>query len=258
MTGTGPPSWRAWPICRIKRQSDPARLSVADIVEIARPAALHDQVYARLRAMLVDGTIAPGAKLNERELCARLSISRTPLREAIKLLALSGMVELLPNRGAVAAKLNERDVTDTFEVLAALEGLAGELAAMRASEEQRRTIAALHEAMLAAHGRRDLDDYYRFNAEIHVALITAAGNPVLSRAYQSVNARVQSLRFRLVPDGAMWQSALDDHNRMMAALAARDGTGLKTIMTRHLQARCDQILARLGAGEIPARREAAF
>lgn len=220
---------------------------MADIAEIARPAALHDQVYARLRAMLVDGTIAPGAKLNERELCARLEISRTPLREAIKLLALSGMVELLPNRGAVAAKLDACDVIDTFEVLAALEGLAGELAATRISEEGRKAIASLHEAMLDAHARGDLPDYYRLNAEIHVALIAASGNPVLVRAYQSINARVQSLRFRLGQEGAAWQSALDDHNRMMAALAARDGAGLKSIMTRHLQARCDHILARLGA-----------
>eukprot|EP01036_Dinobryon_divergens_P021758 gene21758-29901_t len=88
----------------------------AELNEISR-LALHDQVASRLRTMLVEGHIAPGDKLNERELCLQLNVSRTPLREAIKLLAAEGLVDLLPNRGAVAVKLTEADVLDTFEVL---------------------------------------------------------------------------------------------------------------------------------------------
>ena len=78
---------------------------------------LHDRVLARLQAMLVEGIIPPGTKLNERELC-EADVSRMPLREAIKLLATSGMVELLQNRGAVAVELSEEDVINSFEVLA--------------------------------------------------------------------------------------------------------------------------------------------
>jgi DNA-binding GntR family transcriptional regulator len=77
--------------------------------------ALHDQVALRLRTMLVEGRIPPGAKLNERELCDQLRVSRTPLREAIKLLAGEGLVDLLPNRGAIAVTLSEADVLNTFE-----------------------------------------------------------------------------------------------------------------------------------------------
>src|SRR5262245_23847485 len=108
---------------------------MAEIIELSR-VSLHDQVLERLRTMLVEGMISPGAKLNERELCERLGVSRTPLREAIKLLAVSGMVDLLPNRGAVAAKLTEADVQDAFEVLAELEGLTGALAAERISDDE--------------------------------------------------------------------------------------------------------------------------
>src|ERR1700740_3393521 len=89
---------------------------MAEIIEISR-LALHDQVASRLRTMLVEGRIPPGAKLNERELSEQLRVSRTPLREAIKLLAAEGLVDLLPNRGAVAVKLTEADVINTFEVL---------------------------------------------------------------------------------------------------------------------------------------------
>jgi DNA-binding GntR family transcriptional regulator len=92
----------------------------AEVIPIPR-AALHEQVAQRLRQMLVEGRIAPGAKLNERELCELLNVSRTPLREAIKMLAAEGLVELLPNRGAIAVSLTEADVLNTFEVMAGLE-----------------------------------------------------------------------------------------------------------------------------------------
>src|ERR1700753_180238 len=95
----------------------------ADPMEIVRHP-LHDQVVAHLRAMLVEGRIAPGAKLNERDLCELLKVSRTPLREAIKRMAAEGLVDLLPNRGAVAVKLSESDVLHSFEALAELEGIS--------------------------------------------------------------------------------------------------------------------------------------
>src|SRR3954447_1757328 len=119
----------------------------ADIISIPR-AALHEQVAQRLRQMLVEGRISPGAKLNERELSQVLQVSRTPLREAIKMLAAEGLVELLPNRGAVALSLGEQDILNTFEVMAGLEGLSGELAAQRITADELAEIKAMHFEML--------------------------------------------------------------------------------------------------------------
>jgi DNA-binding GntR family transcriptional regulator len=107
----------------------------ADIIAIPR-GSLHDQVASRLRQMLVEGRIAPGAKLNERELCEVLEVSRTPLREAIKMLAAEGLVELLPHRGAIAVELDEQAVRNTFEVMGGLEALSGELAAQRITDAE--------------------------------------------------------------------------------------------------------------------------
>src|SRR3954453_14046623 len=114
----------------------------AEIIAIPR-AALHEQAAQRLRQMLVEGRIPPGAKLNERELSELLKISRTPLREAIKMLAAEGLVELLPNRGAIAVSLSEDDVFHTFEVMAGLEGMAGELAAERITPEELAEVQAM-------------------------------------------------------------------------------------------------------------------
>ena len=172
----------------------------AQIISIPR-AALHEQVALRLRQMLVEGNIAPAAKLNERELAQVLEVSRTPLREAIKMLAAEGLVELLPNRGAVALSLSESDVVNTFEVMAGLEAMSGELAAQRITGPELAEIKAMHFEMLAAYTRSDLSGYYRLNALIHRGINAAAKNPVLSATYNQVNARVQALRFRSNQDG---------------------------------------------------------
>ncbi len=222
---------------------------MAEIIEISR-LALHDQVAARLRTMLVEGQIAPGAKLNERELCEQLRVSRTPLREAIKLLAAEGLVDLLPNRGAVAVKLTEADVHNTFELLAALEGMSGELAAQRITEEELAELRALHYEMMACFARRDLSGYYRINARIHTAINDAARNPVLASTYRSINARVQSLRFRTNQNEAKWKHAVAEHERMIEALAARDAAALRSVLVEHLLRKRDTVLELLRAGQI--------
>jgi DNA-binding GntR family transcriptional regulator len=217
---------------------------MAEVIEISR-LALHDQVASRLRTMLVEGQIAPGAKLNERELSELLRVSRTPLREAIKLLAAEGLVDLLPNRGAVAVKLSEADVLNTFELLGMLEGMSGELAAQRITDAELAELRALHYEMMACFSRRDLSGYYRLNARIHAAINEAAKNPVLSGTYRSVNARVQSLRFRTNQNEAKWRRAVAEHEAMLAALEAHDAGAL-----RSLQHKRDSVLDLLRAGQI--------
>jgi DNA-binding GntR family transcriptional regulator len=218
----------------------------AQIITIPR-AALHEQVAARLRELLVEGAIAPGAKLNERELAERLSVSRTPLREAIKMLAAEGLVELLPNRGAVAVRLDEHDVFNTFEVMAELEGMSGELAAQRITDAELAEIKALHYEMLAAHTRRDLSAYYRLNAQIHRAINAAAKNPVLSSTYNQVNARLQALRFRSNQEEAKWKRAVKEHEQMIDALTRRDAAALRAVLVQHLQHKREVVLEQLRA-----------
>lgn len=223
---------------------------MADVISIERAKPLHEQVVQRLRTMLVEGQIAAGAKLNERELAERLAVSRTPLREAIRQLAAEGLVALLPNRGAVAIQLDADDVRASFEVMAALEGLSGELAAARIQPDELRQIQALHFEMLAAYTRRELSAYYRLNAQIHAAINAAARNPVLARSYAQVNARLQALRFRSNQDEQKWQRAVEEHGRMVEALAARDADSLRQILVTHLNHKRDVVLELMHAGRL--------
>ena len=222
---------------------------MAEIIEIAR-LGLHDQVASRLRTLLVEGKIAPGAKLNERELSELLKVSRTPLREAIKLLAAEGLVDLLPNRGAVAVRLTESDVVNAFEVLGGLEAMSGELAAQRVTDAELTEIRAMHYEMLASFTRQDLSGYYRLNALIHTAINAAAKNPLLTSTYQGINARVQSLRFRTNQNTAKWKRAMKEHEQMIDALDARDPAALRAILLEHLVNKRNTVLDLMRAGEI--------
>jgi DNA-binding GntR family transcriptional regulator len=222
---------------------------MAEVLEISR-FSLHDQVATRLRTLLVEGSIASGAKLNERELCALLRVSRTPLREAIKLLAAEGLVDLLPNRGSVAVKLTEADILNTFEVLAELEAMSGELAAQRITDEELAEIRAMHFEMLASFTRRDLSNYYRLNALIHAAINNAAKNPVLTRTYKSINARVQPLRFRTNQNEAKWKRAMQEHEVMVQALAAHDGAVMRKVLVEHIINKRNTVIDSLRTGDV--------
>ena len=228
---------------------------MAEIISIPRQV-LHQEVAVRLRQRIVEGQLAPGAKLNERELSESLQVSRTPLREAIKMLAAEGLVELLPNRGAVVVQMSAQDVADTFELIAGLEGQSGELAAERIGEAQLVEIRALHFEMRAAFTRRDLATYYRLNALIHGHINAAAGNRVLTQTWANVNARLQALRFRSNFDEAKWKRAMKEHDRMVELLAARDAAALRALMVTHLLHKRDAVLESMRAGQVDGERKA--
>ncbi|MBC7939928.1 MAG: GntR family transcriptional regulator [Chitinophagaceae bacterium] len=217
---------------------------MADVLSIR---VLHQQVAHRLRQRIVEGQLSPGAKLNERALSEELQVSRTPLREAVRMLAAEGLVSLLPNRGAVVSQLSAQDVDDTFELIAGLEGHGGELAAQRIDDAQLAEVKALHYEMLAAYTRRDLSTYYHFNALIHNAINAAAGNAVLTQTYRQVNARLQALRFRSNFDETKWAVAVAQHEHMVELLARRDGPALRTLLAAHVLHKRDTVLALMSA-----------
>jgi DNA-binding GntR family transcriptional regulator len=201
----------------------------------SRRPNLHDTVVARLRDLIVEGILAPGARIAERQLCESLGVSRTPLREALKVLASEGLVELLPNRGARVARLDERDVEDMFQVMGALEALAGALACAHMTEAELAEIAALHYEMLAQYTRRKLPEYFRLNQAIHAAIVAAARNPILAATYQSLAGRIRRARYLANLSEERWRNAVEEHEAILQALQARDGARLARLLEDHLR-----------------------
>jgi DNA-binding GntR family transcriptional regulator len=203
---------------------------------------LPEVIFQKLRSLLVEGKIAPGSKLNERELAESLHVSRTPIREAIRRLAAEGLVELITNRGAIALQLSLEDVVHTFDVIAQLEGFSGELAANNISDATLSELEALQYEMMASYARRDLSSYYKLNLRIHHLINQAANNPILSRLFSQANARIEALRFRSNQDGVKWEKAVEEHQEMLEALKARDGVRMRKIMISHVQNKRDVVV----------------
>lgn len=206
---------------------------------------LHEQAVDRLRDLIIQGELGPGARLNERLLCERLGISRTPLREAIKLLATEGLVELLPNRGAVVSALDAKRLGETLEVMGALEALAGELACRHASEDDIGEIRALHQEMVDSHARGDLATYFRHNQAIHLKLVALSGNATLANAYRQLNANVRRARYMANLSKERWQSAVREHEEILHALEARDARRLRKLLEEHLARKVNAVLTAL-------------
>lgn len=203
---------------------------------------LHEEVVARLREMLVEGEIAPGSRVPERELCLAFGISRTPLREALKVLAAEGHVVLLPNRGARAARMTAKDLQDLFEVCESLEAVAGELACLRITDERLAEIGAMHAEMVEHFRRRDLAPYYRCNRAIHEAIVRAADNGALTGLYESVTARIRRARYLAPMSPERWEMAVQEHEAILNALQRRDGAGLAHILRRHLRHKREEVV----------------
>lgn len=203
---------------------------------------LHDTVVNHLRNLIIEGVLAPGMKLNERELCETLGISRTPLREAMKVLAAEGLIDTYPNRGAFVSRMTETEIWETFELMSGLESLSGELAAERITLVEIAEIKALHYAMLACRVQNDLPGYYNRNQTIHNKINEAARNSVLRHMYLSVNRRLLALRFKSNFQLGKWDSAIQEHEEMIKALEARDGQRLASLLRRHLLEKRDAIM----------------
>lgn len=217
----------------------------ADLSGMGLRETLQQRVATRLREMLIQGVLAPGSKLNERELCERLDVSRTPLREAVRMLAAEGLVTLDPGRGAFAAVLTPADIEHTFNVIAVLEGLAAKCAAERITAQELAELRALQLEMQATFERRDLPNYYRINARIHDAISQAARNPVLRATWQQINARLHAVRFRSNQDEKKWARALQEHADMISALESRDAAEMRRLLVEHLHRKRDAVLEQL-------------
>lgn len=201
-----------------------------------------DEVMSKLRRILLNGEIAPSARIPERELCAQLGVSRTAIRDALKVLAAEGLVQLLPHRGARAAKLSAKDMQDLFEVCQGLEAMAGALACERVTDAECADIRMTHEAMISHYRNGDLVQYYRLNRQIHRAIVNAARNPVLSELYGVVAARIRRARHVVPMEPQRWAAAAKEHEFILDALLRRDGAALADILRRHLRDKWEDVV----------------
>ncbi|MCB1547143.1 MAG: GntR family transcriptional regulator [Hyphomicrobiaceae bacterium] len=224
---------RATPRTRLRGVDRARDLPAATREPIAR-RSLHDELLQRLRELIVEGALVPGAKVPERELCEQFAVSRTPMREALKVLAAEGLVVLMPNRGATVSELTRAELEEVFPVMGSLEALAGRLAAEHIEDGEIADIRRLHERMVRHYQSGELKAYFRVNQEIHERILDAARNPTLAKLYRGLAGRVRRARYIANMSPERWRQAVIEHEAILAALSARDGRRLARLLESHL------------------------
>lgn len=212
----------------------------------AAGAPNHERVVRAVRECIVESDLQPGAHISERHLCEALKLSRAPVREALKVLANEGLIELQANRGARIVQFSRADIVETFELIAGLEALAGRLAAEKITDEEIEFIRETHFRMYDSYIRRDQSQYFQANENIHTSILRAARNSRLEATYQTLAARIKKVRYSANSISEdRWAEAVREHEIMLDAIQRRSANDLANVLYTHLIRKCDVILSSL-------------
>ena len=198
------------------------------------PSSLHTEAADRLRGLIFEGTLLPGHLLDEVALCERLAISRTPLREALKVLVAEGLLRHEPRRGCFVAEVTERDLDDLFPVIALLEGRAAYEATLHAGDADVAALEVLHQRLEQCAQESQMTEYYEANYAIHEAFITLADNRWLAQAIGDLRKIVRLARLQTLRAPGRLQQSLAEHLAVFAALKAHNSDAAEDAMRTHL------------------------
>lgn len=203
----------------------------------ANGKSLHGEILGKLRDYVVEGNLLDGERIPERQLCETFGISRTPLREALKVLAAEGLIELLPNRGARVRNLGRDELRELFDVMGGLEALAGRLACENITDAEFAEIEKLHHEMYGYYLRRDMHAYFACNQKVHEKILSAARNARLAQAYAAFAHQLRRSRYsaNLAHKRDRWGEAMREHEAILDALHRRAGSELGDILFQHLR-----------------------
>ncbi|MBP5985742.1 MAG: GntR family transcriptional regulator [Azonexus sp.] len=211
------------------------------------PTALYQEVAERLRQRIFAHELTPGTWIDEQKLAEQYGISRTPLREALKVLASEGLVELRPRRGCYVTEISRQDMDDIFPLMAMLEGRCAAEAVNRATPSDIAALKEIHERLESAARDGRIDAFFEANQEFHKKIQELSGNRWLLSVIQDLRKVLKLSRLHSLSLEGRLQQSLDEHRLIMAALEARNGATAEKLMHDHL----------LSGREALARMEAA-
>ena len=196
--------------------------------------SLHQEVAATLREHIFSGALIPGSFVDEVALCDSLKISRTPLREALKVLTAEGLMRHEPRRGCFVSEVTEQDLDDIFPVIALLEGRCAYEAARHASDADLAALKTLHDRLKGHADAGRIQDYYATNLLIHEAIIMLANNRWLAQSIADLRKILKLARLQQLHAPGRLTQSLTEHLSVYAALMSRDSDGAEAAMRTHL------------------------
>lgn len=202
---------------------------------------LPDQIANQLRRDILRGVLAPGATIKERDNAADLGVSRTPMREAIRILAKEGLLQLRPARSPIVANPSWKEISDCIDVVRALEQLSGSQACERASDDEIEAIAQIQARMEAESDTMDEVELFEIDMAFHVAIVQASHNSALTELHGALLSRLWRARYLGSRMGRDQSRVFREHREIIDGLRRRDASAVQSDMLSHLERLKDQI-----------------
>jgi DNA-binding GntR family transcriptional regulator len=196
---------------------------------------LYEDVADRLREQIFAKQLAPGSWLDEQSLADQFGISRTPMREAIKVLASEGLVTIKMRRGAYVTEIAKNDLEQIFTILSLLEGEAAKQAASKASEEELNQLDYWHHRLEKAAADRDIEQFFEINGKFHELIQDIAGNRWMNGVIADLRKVLKLHRRDSLTSTGRLQNSLLEHREILKALLKRDQIGAETAMRKHME-----------------------
>ncbi len=195
----------------------------------------HVRIADMLRDMMMTGMLKEGDKINENELCATMEISKTPLREALRVLNVEGLIQLVPNRGAFVTQPTYEEIEEMFDVTSLLEGFCAGAACEKMRSQDLTHLEKLHAQLEKQYEQRDQEGYIRINNQYHSFLQEMAGNRTLNQIINGLRKKILLYRFQSLSAPARFESSIREHRNLLEAFRQRDSKRAKLLMRAHLK-----------------------
>ena len=197
-------------------------------------ATLHMRIADSLREMIMTGELKEGDRINENELCSAMGISKTPLREALRVLSGEGLISVVPNRGSFISKPTLSEIREMFEVMSVLEGVCARAAAAKMDSAQLHVLEKLHDGLEGEFQRRDPKAYIRINNRYHAFVQELAGNRTLNQIVDGLRKKILMYRFQSLNLPGRFEESIREHRELLDAFRDRRAQKAERIMKGHL------------------------
>jgi DNA-binding GntR family transcriptional regulator len=206
-----------------------------------RKRTLHEEIANNLREMIMTGELKEGEKINENKLCSSMGISKTPLREALRVLSAEGHVRLVANRGSYVTRHTFLEIREMFDVMSVLEGACARAAVKKMSENDFSSLVKIHEKLEQEYTRRNQKNYINYNNLYHILLEELAGNQTLSQIINGLRQKILLYRYQSLNLPERFDQSIEEHRRLLEAFQERDPEKAENLMRSHLRNQGDAL-----------------
>ena len=203
---------------------------------------LHQEVANQIREMIRNGILVKGQKINEKDFCESMGVSRTPVRESLRMLSSEGLIDLIPHKGAYVSQPPIKEISDMFEVMSVLEGTCARLATKEMTEKNFSKIEALHQKLEKNYSDRDDKAYLDNNNTYHVFIQELSGNKVLNNVINGLRQKILLYRHRQLYQPERFEQSIQEHRGLLEAFRKRDAALAERLMKRHLNKQCEALV----------------